>query len=337
LNTFDPSSVFRRGVPSRLDAEVGVSVVAPCYNEAMALPTFVSRAEAAARAVVGESFEIVLVNDGSTDATWPCISALSTRGDHIVGVNLSRNHGHQLAVSAGLKFARGERILIIDADLQDPPELLAEMMARMDEGHDVVYGRRRSRPGESAFKLAAAKLFYRLLHSVSDVNIPEDVGDFRLLTRRIADRLNAMPEQDRFLRGRVAWLGGSQTEVLYDRAPRAGGRSAYSLGRMIKLAVDGLTGFSTAPLKLVVVLAALGMALGAAIAIYALASFLVDRPERGWTSLAVIVVFFGVAQLGALAIIGAYVERIYMQSKGRPLYLVDEVISSPEAAHPRDD
>lgn len=337
MNKFDPSPDFFRGAPSGLDARESVSIVAPCYNEAIAVPLFVSRMEAAARMAVGESFEIILVNDGSTDATWSRISTLSTRSPHIVGVNLSRNHGHQLAVSAGLKFARGERVLIIDSDLQDPPELLTEMMLRMDEGHDVVYGRRRSRPGESAFKLATAKLFYRLLSSVSEVDIPEDVGDFRLLSRRVVDRLNAMPEQDRFLRGMVAWLGGSQAEVMYDRAPRVGGRSGYSLGRMIKLAVDALTGFSTAPLKLVVVLAALGMALGAALAIYALVSFLVDRPERGWTSLAVIVVFFGVAQLGALAIIGAYIERIYLQSKGRPLYLIDEVISHPDAAPAEDD
>jgi dolichol-phosphate mannosyltransferase len=199
----------------------------------------------------------------------------------------------------------------------------------MDEDYDVVYGRRRSREGENAFKLATASLFYRLLRRVSEVEIPQDVGDFRLISRRMADRLNAMPEPDRFLRGMVAWLGGRQTEVLYDRDARHAGKTAYTLGKMIKLATDGLTGFSTAPLKLAVVLAAAGAALGVLIGLYAVVGFVAGRPERGWTSLALMIVFFGVSQLGCLAIVGAYVGRTYIQGKGRPLYLIDEVVVSP--------
>jgi dolichol-phosphate mannosyltransferase len=308
-----------------------LSIVAPCYNEEGSLPAFVERMCAAARAVAGEAFELVLVNDGSRDRTWACIQALSLTRPELVGVNLSRNHGHQLAVTAGLNLTRGARVLIIDADLQDPPELIGAMMARMDEGFDVVYGRRQSRGGESAFKIATAKGFYRLLHSVSEVEIPQDVGDFRLMSRRIVDRLNAMPEQDRFLRGMVAWLGGRQTEVPYDRDARQAGETAYTLSKMVRLAVNGLTGFSTAPLKIAVVLAFAGIGLAVLIMAYALIGFFMGRSEKGWASLALIQVFFGVGQLGCLAIIGAYLGRIYTQVKGRPLYMVDEVIRGASA------
>ena len=309
-----------------------LSIVAPCYNEEGALPAFVERMCAAARVVAGPAFELILVNDGSRDATWPCIRALAMSRQEIVGVNLSRNHGHQLAVSAGLNLAKGARVLIIDADLQDPPEVLSAMMDKMDEGFDVVYGRRRNREGESVFKLTTAKLFYRLLHSISEVEIPQDVGDFRLMSKRIVDRLNAMPERDRFLRGMVAWLGGRQTEVLYDRDPRVAGETAYTVSKMVRLAVNGLTGFSTAPLKIAVVLAFAGMGLAALIVVYALIGFMTGTAQPGWTSLALITVFFGVGQLGCIAIIGAYLSRIYTQVKGRPLFMIDEVVGGSNSA-----
>ena len=328
---FAPQAL-RAGPAAAAPAALQLSVVAPCYNEEGSLPAFVARMCAAARALVGDAFELVLVNDGSRDGTWPCIQALSLGRPELVGVNLSRNHGHQLAVTAGLTLARGARVLIIDADLQDPPEVVADMMARMDEGYDVVYGRRRSRGGESAFKLATAKGFYRLLHSVSEVEIPQDVGDFRLMSRRMVDRLNAMPEQDRFLRGMVAWLGGRQTEVLYDRDARHAGTTAYTLSKMVRLAVNGLTGFSTAPLKIAVVLAFAGMAMAVPIIVYALYGAFMGHSQKGWASLALIQVFFGVGQLGCLAIIGAYLGRIYTQVKGRPLFMVDEVVRGASAA-----
>jgi polyisoprenyl-phosphate glycosyltransferase len=327
------SSLAASGQPGEGPRPPTLSVVAPCFNEEGSLPAFVERTAAAARAAVGEAFEIVLVNDGSRDNTWPCIQALALTRPEVVGVNLSRNHGHQLAVTAGLTVARGERVLIIDADLQDPPELITPMMARMDEGYDVVYGRRRTRGGESAFKLATAKGFYRLLHSVSEVEIPQDVGDFRLMSRRIVDRLNAMPEQDRFLRGMVAWLGGRQTELLYDRDARHAGVTAYTLSKMIRLAVNGLTGFSTAPLKIAVWLAFSGMGLAALIVVYTLYGLLVGHAQKGWASLALIQVFFGTGQLGCLGIIGAYLGRIYTQVKGRPLFMVDEVIRGAPPPH----
>jgi glycosyltransferase involved in cell wall biosynthesis len=311
-----------------------LSIVAPCYNEADALPAFLERMLAAATSACGDDFELVLVNDGSRDATWALIEAKARATAGVVGVNLARNHGHQLAVTAGLGLARGERVLIIDADLQDPPELLGEMMRRMDEGFDVVYGRRRTRPKESRFKLATAGLFYRTLSAIAEVDIPRDTGDFRLMSRRIVEHLNAMPEQDRFLRGMVAWLGGRQSELLYDRGPRHAGATGYTLGKMTRLAIDGLTSFSTAPLRLAGLLSALGVAVAFALATYAVVGFFLGRAEPGWTSLALIVVFFSTAQLICLTIFGEYLGRVYMQGKHRPLYLVDEIVTrdaGPEA------
>jgi dolichol-phosphate mannosyltransferase len=315
---------------------VALSVVVPCYNEAQGLPLFVERMMAAARVATKGAYELVLINDGSRDATWEIIRGMADRHATVVGINLTRNHGHQLAVTAGLSLSRGARVLIIDADLQDPPELLAPMMARMDEGYDVVYGRRRSRSDESRFKRATAAMFYRLLGRLSEVEIPVDTGDFRLMSRRIVDRLNAMPEHDRYLRGMVAWLGGAQVELLYDRDPRYAGETGYTLRKMLRLAVNGVTSFSTAPLKAAVVLATIGILIAAGILIYALIGFFTGKVAPGWTSLALIMVFFGISQLGCLAIIGAYVGRTYMQLKGRPLFLIDEIATQAPRPAPDD-
>jgi dolichol-phosphate mannosyltransferase len=284
---------------------------------------------AAARTSCGEDFELILVNDGSRDSSWRLIEAQAQACPKIVGVNLARNHGHQLAVTAGLNLARGDRVMIIDADLQDPPELLGEMMARMDDGCDVVYGRRRARLRESRFKLASASLFYRLLRTIAEIDIPRDTGDFRLMSRRIVERLNAMPEQDRFLRGMIAWLGGRQVELLYDRDQRYAGATGYTLSKMIGLALDGLTSFSTAPLRLAGLMSALGVCVAFGLAIYALVGFALGRATPGWTSLALIVVFFSTAQLICMTIFGEYLGRVYMQGKHRPLYLVDEIVTHP--------
>src|SRR5476651_456696 len=228
-----------------------LSVVAPCYNEEGVLPEFVRRTAAVLDGLgqgKGISTEIVLVDDGSRDGTWAVITEAAAQDPRIVGVRLMRNHGHQLALTAGLSVCRGERVLIIDADLQDPPELLPDMIALMDQGADVVYGRRRKRAGESLFKRASAALFYRLIGRMTDVEIPSDAGDFRLLTRRVLDLLLAMPERHRFIRGMVAWIGGKQVPLLYDRDARAAGESKYPLGKMIRFAVDAITAFSVVPL-----------------------------------------------------------------------------------------
>jgi|KBSSwiStaDraftv2_1062776.scaffolds.fasta_scaffold20728_4 dolichol-phosphate mannosyltransferase len=310
-------------------AAPALSVVAPCYNEQDTLVAFVERMVAACRGVAGDSFELVLVNDGSRDATWRGIQAMADRFPGIVGVNLARNYGHQLAVTAGLKLARGDRVLIIDADLQDPPELLIDLSARMDDGLDVVYAQRRTRAKESAFKLLSADLFYRVLSGMSETPIPRNVGDFRLMSRRAVDRLNAMPEQDRFLRGMVAWMGGRQTEVLYDRDPRFAGETGYTLRKMLKLASAGITSFSTLPLKLAVVLAGFGAVIAFALLVYVLVGFITGQVARGWTSLAMMTVFFGVGQFLCLAVMGSYIGRIFLEVKARPLYFVDDVVRSP--------
>ena len=241
---------------------------------------------------------------------------------------------HQLAVTAGLSLTRGASILIIDADLQDPPELLSEMTARLQEGFDVVYGRRRTRAKESAFKLVTANLFYKGLRLLSDIDIPADTGDFRLMSRRIADRLNAMPEHDRFLRGMVAWLGGKQTELLYDRDPRFAGQTGYTLSKMMRLAANGVVGFSTRPLKLSVFFAGIGMLIGLGVVLYALTGYVLGTVAPGWTSQALITVFFGVAQLGCMAVIGSYLGRTYLQVKARPLFMIDEISALPISRDP---
>ncbi len=309
-----------------------LSVVAPCYNEEAGVGEFVKRMGAACEAVTPGDFEILLVNDGSRDATWPCIRALAATHQNVVGLNLARNHGHQLAVTAGMARARGARVLIIDADLQDPPELIGALMERMDEGYDVVYGRRRSRSAENPLKLGTAWLYYRLLSGLAEVEIPRDTGDFRLISRRVLERLNAMPEQDRFLRGMVAWLGGAQAELLYDREPRFAGRTGYSFGKMLGLAVSGLTSFSTVPLRLAGLMAAAGALAACGLAVYVMVGFLTGRAAPGWTSLALIMIFFSTMQLACLGILGAYVGRIFQQVKGRPLYMIDEIVSSAALA-----
>jgi polyisoprenyl-phosphate glycosyltransferase len=305
-----------------------LSVVAPCFNEGACLPRFLDRMIAACQTSANGSHEIILVNDGSTDNTWACIRAMALTRPGVVAINLSRNHGHQLAVTAGLSRAKGDRVLVIDADLQDPPELLGEMMARMDQAFDVVYGRRRTRAGEGGFKRTTAHIFYRLLGRVSDVAIPMDTGDFRLLSRSMVERLNAMPEQDRFLRGMVAWLGGRQSEVLYDRDRRFAGNTGYTLVKMVKLAMAGLTSFSTVPLRLAAILTMFGMFIGCAVALYAVAGRLLGNVVPGWTSLALVMVFFSTAQLACLAVMSVYVGRIFMQVKQRPLFLIDEVVTT---------
>ncbi|HEX4196794.1 MAG TPA: glycosyltransferase family 2 protein [Caulobacteraceae bacterium] len=318
----DPASAAPLEAPSP-----ALSIVAPCYNEQETLDAFCARMLTAAREACEADFELILVNDGSRDGTWALIEAQARACPNVVGVNLARNHGHQLAVTAGLGLARGQRVMIIDADLQDPPELLSQMMRRMDEGCDVVYGRRRERARESRFKLASASVFYRLLRVIAEVDIPQDTGDFRLMSRRIVERLNAMPEQDRFLRGMIAWLGGKQVELLYDRAPRHAGATHYTLAKMLRLALDGLTSFSTAPLRLAGLLSLFGVLVAFALAIYAVVGFALGQATPGWTSLALILVFFSTAQLLCLTIVGEYLGRIYMQGKRRPLYLVDEIVT----------
>jgi glycosyltransferase involved in cell wall biosynthesis len=303
-----------------------LSIVVPCFNEEACLPALHERLGTAARAAVGEDYEIVLVNDGSRDHSWALMRSMAASDGHVVAVNLSRNHGHQLALTAGLDLCRGETILIIDADLQDPPELLSGMMETMrSDGADVVYGVRRSRKGETAFKRATAHGFYRLLSRATDVDIPVDAGDFRLMSRRALDALLAMPEQARFIRGMVAWIGFRQVPFAYDRQERFAGETKYPLKKMMRFALDALTGFSSAPLKLASHVG-LALSIGSVILILYIAyAWAAGRNIQGWTSLMLVVVVIGAVQMFVLALMGEYIGRLYNESKRRPLYIVQEV------------
>jgi polyisoprenyl-phosphate glycosyltransferase len=303
-----------------------LSIVVPCFNEEACLPALHQRLTSAARDAVGEDYEIVLVNDGSRDGSWAIMQRLAAEDRHLVAVNLSRNHGHQLALTAGLDLCRGQRIFIIDADLQDPPELLKDMLAKMDaEQADVVYGVRRSRRGETAFKRATAHGFYRLLSRATEVDIPLDAGDFRVMSRRALDALLAMPEQARFIRGMVAWIGFKQVPLLYDRSERFAGTTKYPLGKMLRFALDALTGFSSAPLKLASH-AGLALSVGSVLLIaYIAYAWSAGRNVPGWTSLMLIVVVLGAVQMFVLALLGEYIGRLYNEAKRRPLYIVQEI------------
>jgi dolichol-phosphate mannosyltransferase len=315
-----------------------LSIVAPCYNEEACLPEFHRRVENAARAVVGDDYEIVLVNDGSRDRTWRVIQDLVAADPHLIAVNLSRNYGHQLALTAGLQICRGARILVIDSDLQDPPELLGDMMQRMDDGADVVYGRRRTRDGETWFKKTSARLFYRLLRRLIDVDVPADTGDFRLMSRRVLDQLNAMPEHYRFVRGLVSWIGFQQVPLDYDRDPRFAGETHYPLMKMLRFAVDAITGFSITPLRTAAWLGFL-LGLGSLLMLcYTLGSWALGLTISGWTSLTTIVLIIGSVQLVTLGIIGEYLGRLYIEVKQRPLFVVESVMGqhAPVAGPERD-
>jgi dolichol-phosphate mannosyltransferase len=254
------------------------------------------------------------------------MQSLAAEDTHLVAVNLSRNHGHQLALTAGLDLSSGERILIIDADLQDPPELLPEMIARMEaEQADVVYAVRRARAGETAFKLATAKLFYRGLSKLAEIEIPRDTGDFRLMSRRALDALLSLPEQARFIRGMVAWLGFRQVPIVYDRAERHAGETKYPFSKMLRFALDAVTGFSTAPLRMASHVGLWLVAASVLLVAYIAVSFLSGRAIQGWTSLMLVVVVLGAVQMFVLGMIGEYLGRLYMEAKRRPLYIVSDI------------
>jgi len=304
-----------------------LSIVAPVYNEQAVLSEFVRRLTAALDEV--GDYEIVLVDDGSTDGSWDEMLLLAASTPGLRLVRLSRNFGHQAALSAGLDAARGEAIVSIDADLQDPPELIPALVAKWRDGYDVVYAVRDSRAGEAHVRLAAIRVFYRLLSRITTTDIPEDVGDYRLLSRRAADALRAMPERARFLRGMAGWIGYRQTSIAYARQPRAAGESKYPWSALFRLALDGIVSFSLAPIRLVT---AIGFALvvfcAGVLAWTLYVRFFTSHHPQGWTSVIAVVLLLGGVQLLSLGVIGQYVARIFEEAKQRPLYLVDEVVES---------
>jgi polyisoprenyl-phosphate glycosyltransferase len=307
-----------------------LSIVVPLYNEEGNVAPLVERIVAIVGRLEGSpSYEIVLVNDGSSDGTLARIRDELAHREHVVLVNLSRNFGHQIAASAGIDIAAGEAVVLMDGDLQDPPELITEFYAKWREGYDVVYAIRRTRKGESPFKLFTARLFYRTIKRLTKVSIPVDTGDFRLMSRRVVEALKRSPERHRFLRGMVSWVGYNQIGVTYDREERHSGSTKYPVTKMLRFAIDGITSFSDVPLRFA---AYLGFASSAVAFIYALIVigyklFSLHPPgyTPGWASTIVAVLFLGGVQLISLGILGEYIGRIYDEVKGRPLYLIADV------------
>lgn len=306
-------------------------VPSPLSDPKVATPSVTSNQQAGAAISQSQNregtlcFEIIYVDDGSTDGTARVLRELQASDSCVRVVRLSRNFGHQIAITAGLEHSSGDAVVIIDADLQDPPEVIAEFLARWREGYDVVYGVRTERPGETAFKLWTAKAFYRFINQLSDTRIPLDTGDFRLMDRAAVDALLSMPERDRFVRGMVSWLGFSQVAVPYTRAERYAGNTKYPFFKMLRLATDGILSFSTTPLRLATWMGFAASGLAIMGILYALFEhFFGTGLVKGWTSSLIAVLFIGGVQLICLGIIGEYVGRIYGESKRRPLYFVRE-------------
>jgi glycosyltransferase involved in cell wall biosynthesis len=311
-----------------LESEQGMlSLVVPCFNEQETVGELVRRATKVAQRTFGD-YELILVDDGSRDGTWEKIAVLAKADPHIIGVKLSRNYGHQLALTAGLSMARGRCVLAIDADLQDAPEHLPAMYAQMiREEADVVYGKRRTRRGETALKKGAASLFYRLLANTSDVYLPIDTGDFRLMSRRVADLLVQMPERDRFLRGMVAWLGFKQVPFEYDRDARFAGKTKYPYKKMVRFAMDAFLGHSMLLLRMAAAISLVLFVSLLGVFTYTAYSWAVHDVVPGWTSLTMLIILTSATQLMVLSIMGEYLGRTYLETKRRPLFIVDQIIN----------
>jgi dolichol-phosphate mannosyltransferase len=308
-----------------------LSIVIPCYNEEEVIAETIKRLKAFAVDLKNLDVEFIFVDDGSRDQTRALLKSFSALDSRIKIVGFARNFGHQIAVTAGVDAARGDAVVLIDADLQDPPEVVHEMIKKWEEGYDVVYGTRTERPGESAFKLATARLFYRVLNKLSSVPIPLDTGDFRLMSRPVVDVLGAMPERDRFIRGMVSWVGFKQIALPYKRAQRFAGETKYPLKKMLTFAFDGILSFSSKPLELSLVL---GMGI-TAVSTLGILGIVAQRIFAGsWVSLELIVLaavgLLGGLQLLCMGILGQYVGRIYNEMKNRPLYTVQEYLGFSE-------
>jgi dolichol-phosphate mannosyltransferase len=306
--------------------QLQVSIVVPCYNEELGIDELVRRCCESAAAVFGASYELILIDDGSTDGTWDRISAQVQKRPQLVAIRLSRNHGHQLALTAGLSAVKGDLVFVLDADLQDPPELLGDFVAAMRQSSaDVVYGQRLTRSGESLFKSWTAHFFYRLLARATKVSIPVDTGDFRLMTRRVSDLIVQMPERDRFIRGMVAWVGFRQIALPYHRQDRFAGATKYPFSRMVSFAIDAFLGYSMLLLRFSAMLAFCLLIGLIGIAAFTFHAWLFLEAVPGWTSTVLLIVFVSMSQLIVLSIIGEYVGRIYLSTKNRPLFIIDEV------------
>ena len=309
-----------------------LSVVVPCYNEQEVIGETVRQLQEFCSAVDDLDVELLFVDDGSRDDTRKLLRGFAKADPRIKVVGFARNFGHQVAVTAGIDAARGDAVVLIDADLQDPPAVVHQMIAKWREGYDVVYGTRTERAGESAFKIATARAFYRLLNRLSDVPIPLDTGDFRLMSRAVVDTLRAMPERDRFVRGMVSWVGFRQVALPYRRAERFAGETKYPLRKMLRFATDGILSFSTKPLQLSVAMGMVSALLALVGIVYALSLRLFTSIwVEGWTALMIAVLFIGGVQLISIGILGEYIGRIYNEIKRRPLYVVEEYLGFEDA------
>jgi len=306
-----------------------LTAVAPIYNERESVEEL-HRRLAAALEPLGP-YEIVLVDDGSTDGSWEAMQRLAAADDRLRLLRLSRNFGHQIALTAGLDAARGDAVVLIDGDLQDPPELIPELVARWREGYDVVYAVREQREGESRLRLLAISAFYRLFRRMAATDIPANTGDFRLLSRRAVDALARMPERARYLRGMTSWIGFRQTGVPYRRDARYAGTSKYPFGKLWRLASDGITSFSVAPIRLVTRIGAVMLVFCVGVLARTLyVRFFTDNAPQGWTSLLAVVLLLGGMQMLGIGIVGQYIARIFEETKQRPLYFVSETVERGE-------
>ena len=307
-----------------------VSVVVPMYYEEEVAEECYSRLKKVLNELSNEyEYEIIFVNDGSEDRTLEILEELASNDENVKVISFSRNFGHQCAVTAGLRATNGDAVLIIDADMQDPPELLKDMLKLWEDGNEIIYAKRKKRKGESAFKLLSAKMFYKTLNGLSDVEIPKDTGDFRLVDRKVVDVINSLPEHNKFLRGLFGWVGFKQTPIEYERQERFAGKTKYPLKKMLKLAGDGIISFSNKPLRLIGGLGIFSIFLSFIILIYALLSFIFqwNNLTAGWTSIMVVVTFFAGVQLSSLWIMSEYIARIYDETKQRPQYIIDKKIN----------
>ena len=310
-----------------------ISIVLPIYNEEAGLASFVSELSLELTKT-SENAEVIFVNDGSKDNSLTLIKKICEENKDFKYIDLSRNFGHQIAVSAGIDFAKGDKVMLIDSDGQDPPAVMHQMLAKMDEGYDVVYAQRIKRADESALKKLTAKFFYKFLNKITSIEIPVDTGDFRIINRKVANALKQMPEKQRYLRGQIAWLGFKQTAVSYERLGRNAGETGYTYRKMIRLALDAITSFSNWPLRLATLSGFFCAFIGFFLILYTLyARFILKQYEPGWPSLMITIIFLGGIQLLGIGMIGEYISRINDNVKNRPLYLVGETNIDPDASN----